>query len=197
MHFEGLKLDPYLRGNTYRHRAVSRFAIEENGQIERLPNAPLYQASTYNPIKGFGGIERSYDDIPSELMDETSFKHIIKEFIELLPDNQKTFSCHMIRTTLPGMPAPEGVHRDGVSYQAISVISRNNVKEDSGLTSLLDNDKELLFESVLEEGDMLFFDDRITYHDTSEVIKKEKDKLGYRDVFILSSPDHAHFLPAE
>lgn len=190
--FEGIKKDPYNKEG-YRYRAVSRFNCE--GEIRKLEKVNLYQESKFNPITGYGGIERDYPEIPEWFTNSSTFKVLVNSWLELLPVQIETLSVHQIRTVAPGAPVPEGKHRDGNDWVGIFVVNRVNLNPDMGITTIWADDPgcSVIFHGLLETGSLISFDDRITFHDTSEV-KALPGKEGYRDVFVFSSPDHKHYI---
>lgn len=188
--FDLLARDPYCKGG-YRYRAASRFDCREG--LRRLPRLPLYQSSEYNPVEGYGGIARHYDDLPPSLLRSSAIEVLVEEWLGLIGAPVETLSIHMIRTRAPGMPVPEGKHRDGNDWVGIYVASRRNITETSGVTSIWDRQDRVLLNDVLRPGELASFDDRLTFHDTSAVTAAEPGP-AWRDVLVLSSPDHAHYL---
>ncbi|MGH9277556.1 MAG: 2OG-Fe dioxygenase family protein, partial [Acidimicrobiales bacterium] len=86
-----------------------------------------------------------------------------------------------------GMPAPEGIHRDGVKFVFICCVERVDVT--GGRTQLfelwpgVDNDTPL-FDEVLAEGACLLVNDECLAHYTSP-ISPTADK-GYRDALVVT-----------
>jgi len=191
--FAALTLDPYCPGR-YRYRAASRFACRHG--LRLLPLVPLYQSPEYNPIAGYGGVKRHYPNLPASLLRSGALACLAAEWQALIAEPIETLSVHMIRTTAPGLPVPEGRHRDGNDWVGIFVAARHNVTESSGETTVWDRDGEVVFRDVVQSGELVVFDDRLTTHDASP-IEAEGGAAAWRDVLIFSTPDHAHYLQDE
>ncbi len=189
--FDLLSRDPYCAGG-YRYRAASRFDCTDG--LRPLPRLPLYQSAEYNPIEGYGGIARHYDDLPAPLLRSSALEVLAAEWVALIGSPVATLSVHMIRTRAPGMPVPEGKHRDGNDWVGIYVAARRNITEESGVTTVWDRRDRVLLHDVLRPGELASFDDRLTFHDTSPVAAAEAGEPAWRDVLVFSTPDHAHYL---
>lgn len=191
--FSQIRPDPYCKGG-YRYRAMTRYSCEH--EIERLPVVPLFQSAEYNPVPGYGGQERDYPDLTGSLPDSEEIRLVIRQWLSLIDEAVQTVSVHQIRTRAPGMPVPEGRHRDGNDWVGILVVHRVNLRADSGRTRVWSDTDELLVDEVLPEGVLVSFDDRLTTHDTSGIVEAASGE-AYRDVFVFSTPDHSHYLPAD
>lgn len=187
--FDGIQQDPYCPGE-YRYRAATRFRRGE--RFERLPRVPLYQSGEYNPIQGYGGLARHYPDLHDRLATAPALALVMQTWMEMIADDVQTLSVHQIRTMTPGEPVPEGKHRDGNDWVGLIVCRRHNLAPDCGVTRVWDRQERVIFEGILQEGEMISFDDRLTFHDTSKIVAL--DGQGWRDVLVLSTPDHAHYL---
>lgn len=181
-------------GADYRCRSMSSFRVTED-EIELLPRKPLFQSSTINPIENYGGIERSYDDLPASLREHPDFQAMVRRWLEALPERWETFSVHHIRTRAGGDPTPEGRHRDGYRYVGIGVLQRDNIAPETGITQFWDHSgKDTVFTGVLDPGDLCIFDDRMYLHATSSTALAEGSEEGVRDVLIFTVPDHGAVL---
>ncbi len=187
--FDGIRQDPYCPGS-YRCRAATRFSRGE--RFERLPRTPLYQSGEYNPVKGYGGLARDYPDLDDRLTTAPELQLLLQTWMAMLDDDLRTLSVHQIRTMTPGEPVPEGKHRDGNDWVGIVVCRRYNLAPGCGVTRVWDREDRLIFEGIIDEGEIVSFDDRLTLHDTSRIVAR--DGQGWRDVLVLSTPDHAHYL---
>lgn len=103
-------------------------------------------------------------------------------------------SVHQIRTLVNGDPVPEGPHRDGYQYVGVFVVSRVNVAPGSALTTVWNEstDEKLVSDVRMEPGTLLSFDDRKVVHDVGPVAPEASSFPGYRDVLILTFPDHGY-----
>ncbi|WP_019508010.1 2OG-Fe dioxygenase family protein [Pleurocapsa sp. PCC 7319] len=191
--FNNLPADPYIAEN-YRFRRLSSFNIVNN-QLVKLPHSPLFQSKKYNPL--VGDVVRDYAELEQNLVELPDFQTIVREFFEfcqLCSDvNQikaNEISVHQIRTVANpqevGYPAPEGIHRDGVTLVGIFSVSRHKIE--GAATSLYKSkDQDPVFNKILNPGEFVIFSDRQLFHFTS-VIKATTAEVGTRDVFVLTYP---------
>jgi hypothetical protein len=195
--FRGLPIDPFCTGG-YRHRACSRFdcsRLASSGQLRPLPRVPLFQSSEFNPLPGYGGVVRDYPDLAERLVRSEALRRLALAWMSMIPARLRTLSVHQIRTTAPGEPVPEGRHRDGNDWVGLFVVARHGIAAESGRTRVWNLEDQVVFEGVVQPGELVTFDDRLTQHDTTPVIARaEADGPAYRDVFVFSSPDHQHYI---
>lgn len=179
-------------GKEYRHRSMSRFEVTSNEKgFRQLEAMPLYQSNAINPIENYGGKYRDYMDLPQALLESKAFEDIVRTWLATLPEQCERFSVHHIRTRAPGAPTPEGRHRDGYQYVGIGVLQRDGIASDSAVTKVWDKESDaLIFKQILEEGDIVVFDDRRHLHETTDVQTANYAKAGVRDVLIFTVPDH-------
>lgn len=189
--FDGIPRDPYLKVGI-RHRTQSRFRYEPD-RFVLLERVDLYQSSEINPLEQYGGIIRTYPDMPEWVQTSPAFRAVIDHWLSLVPVAVEEFSAHQIRTVGDGMPVPEGRHRDGYEYVAVYVVKRQGITADSARTTVWDvaTDERIIDEVVLRDGEMVCFDDRLVLHDVSPLVPSGKLADAYRDVIILTFPDHS------
>ncbi|EXH75598.1 MULTISPECIES: 2OG-Fe dioxygenase family protein [Acinetobacter calcoaceticus/baumannii complex] len=173
-----------------RYRTTSRVEIGSDGKYKLLDKIPLYQPNYVNNIESYGGIQRDYDDVPLSFINSHSFDIMIKEWIKNIPFKVKTFSIHQIRTTDEGNPTPEGAHKDGTDWTGVFIVNRHNIKDDSGSSVYWDNDKNLLLNETLEVGSLITHNDQFFIHCASPIKKLMKNEPSYRDVIVLTVPEH-------
>lgn len=173
-----------------RYRTTSRIEIELDGRYKLLDKVALYQPNYVNNIESYGGIQRNYDDIPLSLINSKSFDLMIKEWIKHIPFNVKTFSVHQIRTTDEGNPTPEGAHKDGTDWTGVFIVNRYNIKDESGASVYWDNEKNLLLNETLDIGSLITHNDQYFIHCASPIKKLIKNEPSYRDVIVLTVPEH-------
>ena len=80
---------------------------------------------------------------------------------------------------------PEGIHQDGFNMIAICCISRVNIK--GGVSNIYDENKKLVYSSILKEGEFIIVNDNKYYHDVSEIELDDLNKIGYRDIIVLTT----------
>jgi hypothetical protein len=181
------KDDYFTKGSRY--RTTSRIRITANG-YELMPRAPLYQPTYVNKLDSYGGIDREYADVPESLLKTRAFDIMIKEWVASIPYSIKTFSIHQIRTTDSGNPTPEGPHRDGTDWTGILIVNRCNIDTDSGATRYWGNDGKILIDHVFQEGSLITHFDKYFTHCATPIAQINPNEPSYRDVFVLTSPEH-------
>jgi hypothetical protein len=192
--FDGIPRDPYLKVGV-RHRTQSRFRYEPD-RLVLLDRVDLYQSSDINPLEQYGGIVRTYPDMPAWVQTSPAFRAFIDHWLSLLPVPVTEFSAHQIRTVGDGSPVPEGRHRDGYEFVAVFVAKRHGITADCARTTVWDaaTDERIIDEVVLDDGEMVTFDDRLVLHDVSPLVPAGDVADAYRDVIILTYPDHSKTL---
>lgn len=183
--FDRLPLDPYIDGK-FRRRRLSRF-IAPGGQLRALPHQEFTQSDQYNHL--LGNIRREYEELEADVAMSNQFILMLNTIATNLDLNLETsvLGVHQIRITVDpnhaGHPAPEGIHKDGFDFIAITCVMRKDVM--GGHTELYKDPNDApVFSKILEAGDMLFIDDRNLFHYTAPLQPVEGD--GHRDVFVVT-----------
>jgi hypothetical protein len=85
----------------------------------------------------------------------------------------------------PGQPSPEGMHRDGVDYVLVLLISRVNIA--SGVTSIHDDDRTKLGSFTLTAPmDAAWVDDGRVFHGVTAVAPLDPARPAHRDVLVVT-----------
>ena len=190
-----LGVDAYMADNgRYRRRRFSAFAVTDDS-VSRKPHQPHYQSRDYNPLNG--GIERWFDPFKDEIAAHPALNAILRLcftlFDSLTPAEQRPKSwhveCHQFRIEARvgelGQPTPEGLHRDGVDWVLVMLVTRENIAE--GVTSIHDTTRKLLGRFTLTEPlDAAFVDDSRVYHGVTAVLPINAAKPAYRDVLVVT-----------
>jgi hypothetical protein len=186
--FNNLPIDPYLEGN-YRFRRLSNFVVSSK-ELIKLPHSVFFQSKNYNPL--LGDVAREYQELDDAMIQLEAFQKIVFEFFKYcqLCSQHNQIAVHQIRTIASqnklGNPAPEGIHKDGVDLVGIFCVNREKIS--GGETSLYkDKNGSPIFQEILNPGEILIFNDKQFLHYTSP-IKPTSDRLGIRDVFVLTCP---------
>jgi len=191
--WNGLGLDEHMAdGGRYRRRRHAVFAASRARGIERLPDAPHYQALHYNRLNG--GIERWFQPILPEVVESSAF-HALSQFAhalfsQLAPEVERwQIEAHQFRIEAlpgqPGQPTPEGVHRDGVDYVLVALIDRHNIRE--GTTTIHAADGTQLGAFTLTDPlDIALVDDQRVWHGVTAVEPLDPDAPAWRDVLVLT-----------
>jgi len=148
--WDDLVVDAYLVDHgRFRRRRHAVYGIDASGTIRREVHQPHYQSRDYNSV--YGGIERWFEPITDAVGDSASLRSILqfcsKVFGELARDVRSwRVEVHQFRIEAradePGLPTPEGMHRDGVDYVLVLLVTRQNIA--SGTTTIHDHDGHLL-----------------------------------------------------
>lgn len=186
--FNFVPYDDYFKGSRY--RTTSRIQVTDTGEYELLEKRPLYQPGYVNNIDSYGGIDRIYDNIPISLLSSVAFRSMINAWFESIPYKVRVFSVHQIRTTHRGCPTPEGSHKDGTDWTGVFIVNRHNVVASSALTQYWDNEGKLLLNEPMPMGTLLSHCDSYFVHGTTNIEPEITDEPSYRDVFVLTSPEH-------
>lgn len=179
-------------GGRYRRRRHAVFAASRARGIERLPDAPHYQALHYNRLNG--GIERWFQPVLTETTDSAPFRALagfaLTLFSQLAPEVERwQVEAHQFRIEAlpgqPGQPTPEGVHRDGVDYVLVALIDRHNIRE--GTTTIHSTDgAELGAFTLTDPLDLALVDDQRVWHGVTAVEPLDPAQPAWRDVLVLT-----------
>jgi len=188
-----LEVDAYLadRGR-YRRRRHAVFAATASGTIAREPNQPHYQAAEYNSL--FGGIARWFAPVDPEIAGGASLSAILQFCRELFGSLAPAAASWRIevhqfrieaRAGEAGQPTPEGVHRDGVDFVLVLLISRGNIV--SGTTTVYTIDRRALGSFTLTAPfDAVLVDDARVCHGVTPVTPVDPEQPGHRDVLVVT-----------
>jgi hypothetical protein len=192
-HWDELTLDTYMAdGGTYRFRRYGQFELDPaSGELRLLPHAPYRQESDINPLNG--GIERVFDPLTDSFADDPLLRSVLVELGRIFSAVDGTTSwnvkLHPYRISASadqkGQPAPEGRHRDGVTFITSLMIGRANVTGgESGVYT--DEGEHLLTTTLSEPGDLLLGDDRRTLHSVTPVQPVDPELAAHRDVLVIA-----------
>jgi hypothetical protein len=193
--WDDLGVDAFMAdGGRYRRRRFAAFRAGRS-EIARKPHQPHYQSRDYNPLNG--GIERWFEPV-SEAIGAHPAMHAIlsackRLFDGLTPAAVRPESWHVeihqfridARPGQEGRPTPEGMHRDGVDWVLVLLVSRVNVQ--SGETSIHDQAKHPLGSFTLTEPlDAAFTDDNRVFHGVTPVTPLDPAQPGHRAVLVVT-----------
>lgn len=147
--WDDLKLDEHMAdGGTYRLRRHGVFsATRAGGPVLQEEHQSHFQTTKFNHLNG--GVKRDFAPIEVETAQHPVMQGILafasKAFGSQSPLNDWHIEAHQFRihaVEQGGKPTPEGVHRDGVDYVLMVMVSRSNVI--NGTTRVVDmNDQEV------------------------------------------------------
>jgi hypothetical protein len=188
-----LEVDTYMAdGGRYRRRRHANYGATVDDEIRRLPHQPHLQTREYNPLHG--GIARWFAPIAAEIGDGATMRTILTccraLFGALSPATRAwRIEVHQFRiearTGEDGKPTPEGLHRDGVDYVLVLLVSRRNIR--SGVTDIHALDGQPLGHFTLTEPfDAALVDDRRVAHGVTPVEPIDPALPAYRDVLVVT-----------
>lgn len=188
-----LALDTYMAdGGRYRRRRYGVYAVEPAGAVRREPHQPHYQSRSYNTLNG--GVERWFEPILPVIGGGQSMTAVLdvtrRLFSALAPATPRWHvEVHQFRIEArpgtPGLPTPEGSHRDGVDHVLVLLIKRQNVR--SGTTTIHDAKGRLLGSFTLTDPfDAALVDDQRCYHGVTPVEPLDPAAPAYRDVLVVT-----------
>jgi hypothetical protein len=189
-----LPWDEYLaRYGRYRRRRHAVLYAARGGAVEPAPqHEPHYQARAYNPLQG--GIERWFEPIAAQVLVGPSMRAIVdccRELFDVLaPDVARwRIEAHQFRiearADLAGQPTPEGMHRDGVDYVLVLLVSRTNIA--SGTTTIHAPDHHDLGSFTLTAPfDAAWVDDARVFHGVTPVVAVDPALPAHRDVLVVT-----------
>ena len=193
--WDDLGLDTYMAdGGRYRRRRHAAFAVS-GGTIDRKPHQPHYQSRDYNALNG--GIERWFDPVLDAIGRHPALLAILRVgvavFDRLTPAATRPKAWHVevhqfrveARLGEPGLPTPEGMHRDGVDWVIVLLVGRTNVR--SGTTTILDAARRPVGQFTLAAPlDAAFVDDSRVFHGVTPIEPADPSKAGHRDVLVVT-----------
>jgi hypothetical protein len=188
-----LRVDEYMADHgRYRRRRHSTFAVDSASGITLRPHQPHFQALDYNPLNG--GIERWFEPVRPEVASGPSLQTILRLCASLFgAASPGVRSWHVevhqfrieARKDAPGLPTPEGVHRDGVDHVLVMMVERTNIS--SGTTTIHRPSGELLGSFTLSDPfDAALLDDHRVFHGVTAVEPADPSRPAHRDVLVVT-----------
>ena len=193
--WDDLGVDAYMAdGGRYRRRRFACFRAGAGG-IARKRHQPHYQSRDYNPLNG--GIQRWFEPVTEATGSHPALGAILATchmlFDRLTPAPLRPASWHVeihqfrieARSGHEGRPTPEGMHRDGVDWVLVLLVSRVNISE--GETSIGDLAMHPLGSFTLTDPlDSAVTDDNRVHHGVTPVTPLDSTRPGHRDVLVVT-----------
>ena len=191
--WDQLALDTYLVDHgRFRRRRHAVFRVDPDGSTQREAHQPHYQSRDYNSV--YGGIERWFEPISAAVGTGASLRtilHFCTMLFGALTGGTPAWrvEVHQFRIEArpdePGLPTPEGVHRDGVDYVLVLLIARHNIA--SGTTTIHTRDGALLGTFTLTKPfDAALVDDGRVCHGVTPVQPLDPALPACRDVLVVT-----------
>lgn len=187
-----LEPDRYMAdGGRYRRR---RFAVAAlaGSQVIPEPHQPHFQSRDANPLNG--GIDRWFAPIlPARLVAGplAMIIDLCREAFALTDPAPSSWrvEAHQFRiearATQPGLPTPEGVHRDGVDWAFVMLVGRENTA--GGVTTIFDAAHRPLGSFILAEPmEAVFIDDHRIFHGVTPICALDVGRPAFRDVLVIT-----------
>lgn len=188
-----LATDTYMADQgRYRRRRHAVFEIADAMPPQREPDQPHYQTLQYNPLNG--GIERWFEPVTETAATSPILRALLAfgtRIFDAVTKQSARWRVEMhqfrieARLNEPGLPTPEGVHRDGVDFVLVVLIERHNVRE--GTTLIHDTAGNRIGEFTLSVAlDMAWVDDHRVWHGVTPVEPEDPTQPAWRDVLVLT-----------
>jgi hypothetical protein len=192
-HWDELAPDRYAADlGTQRLRRYGHFAYKSaDGAIRLLMHESFVQPEDSNPL--YIGTDRRFEP----LTDAFAADPLLRAMLALLGhfatalDDAAEWSAKvtpfrvMASMAAEGQPAPEGMHRDGVTLVTSLLVGRRNAA--GGESTVVDmTGKTLLTTTLREPGTLLLGDDRKTLHDVSPIRPVDPTDTARRDVLVIT-----------
>ena len=186
-----LRPDEYMAdGGRYRLR---RHAVLSAGPgAPRLePPQPHYQSREYNSLNG--GVARWFEPVAPAVVSGPTMARVLgfgcALFGRLMKGASWKIELHQFRIEakagVPGLPTPEGAHRDGVDFVLVMLVRRQNVAK--GTTTVHDLEGKTLGSFTLTEPfDAAIVDDNRVTHGVTPVVPLDPSRPAYRDVLVAT-----------
>ncbi len=189
--WDDLGPDTYMAdGGRYRKRRHAVFSVRAEGIVRRAAQ-PHYQSRDYNTLNG--GIERWFEPVAESIGSGPVLTTVLTFcrdlFDRVTPADAWHVEVHQFRiearTGEAGRPTPEGMHRDGVDYVLVLLVSRLNIA--SGVTSVHDlTGRELGHFTLSRPFDAALVDDAQVMHGVTPVEPLDPAETGHRDVLVVT-----------
>ncbi len=179
-------------GKTFRVRRYGRYALApmtEGGSLSLLPHAP-YVPGPYDHNQYQGGKPRLFPPLEEVIAHNPLLAELIHSFASRLPEPLSRMPLEIkvqqIRITAPGLPTPDGKHKDGETYVAVIIMSRENVT--GGEVQIYNKSGEQMIQSFTPLAtDAYIIDDQEVMHYVVPLGEPvDSTKPGNRDIFILN-----------
>ena len=185
------------QSSRYLSTALPAWQSEPGYCCWNLPQYALQQSIQYNPVHG--DMRREYPRIDDQITDRPDFHRLLDGYASFFGWGDAIVLVQFQRVDCRagriGLPAVEGFHQDGNRHVGMLVVRRDNITDDSGVSQYVLDDhgkktEELVFDSVIPAGQLIFWNDKRVWHYGTELKVANPDAdggRGVRDIVILSA----------
>lgn len=183
--------DHMADGGHYRQRRYAAFRLAGN-ELARQPHRAHFQERDFNPLNG--GVERWFAPMTDSIAVSSAFTEILRGMARLVAVRDAraanwAVEAHQFRIVAddehPGLPTPEGIHRDGRDWVLILLVGSTNIS--GGDTSIEDaHGHPLACHRLAASGEALLLDDRRTRHGTSAIQPAIAGRPARRDTLVVT-----------
>lgn len=198
--WDSLALDEYMAdGGTYRRRSFAAFLIGPKF-VWRRAHRPHYQDREHNPLNG--GVARWFAPMADELTNGALVNALLRAarmIFEAESDRHLWYvEMHQFRIEArcdgPGLPTPEGLHRDGVDWVFMLAVQRSEVK--GGVSQIHASDGQEVTSFTLEEPfEAMLLDDRRVLHGVTPIHARDSAAAGHRDILVVTFKQTSEWNP--
>ncbi|WP_086828513.1 2OG-Fe dioxygenase family protein [Streptomyces sp. NRRL B-24572] len=188
-----MPLDGYMAdGGRYRRRRHATLSAPPASADYRVePHQPHYQGLDYNNLNG--GVARHYEPFEEQSLRGRTMDSLLTlgcdVFGRLAPYSGWHIEAHQFRIEVSGeevgLPTPEGVHRDGVTFVLMAMIGRSNAT--GGESTVFNLDKQPVEKfSLTDVLDVALVNDERVYHGVSPIEQIDPALPASRDVLVIT-----------
>ncbi|MFI6421389.1 2OG-Fe dioxygenase family protein [Streptomyces sp. NPDC050842] len=189
----GMPLDSYMAdGGRYRRRRHATLSAPRASADYRVEaHQPHYQGLDYNTLNG--GVARHYEAFEDRILRGATMNSLVTLgcdiFGRLAPYSAWHIEAHQFRIEVDGeevgLPTPEGVHRDGVTFVLMAMVGRSNAT--GGESTVFNLDKEPVEKFALADPlDLALVNDERVYHGVTPIEQIDSAAPASRDVLVVT-----------
>ncbi|MBU2233017.1 MAG: 2OG-Fe dioxygenase family protein [Alphaproteobacteria bacterium] len=189
--WNSLALDEYMAdGGTYRRRSFAVFLVGPNFAWRRA-HRPHYQDREHNSLNG--GVERWFAPMAGELTNGLLVNALLRAATTIFNAEGARrlwyVEMHQFRIEArpdgPGLPTPEGLHRDGVDWVFMVAVERSGVT--GGVSQIHGPDgREISSFTLKEPFEAILLDDRRVLHGVTPIHPLDSAVAGHRDILVVT-----------
>ncbi|MEU7696892.1 2OG-Fe dioxygenase family protein [Streptomyces sp. NPDC015492] len=188
-----MPLDSYMAdGGRYRRRRHATLSAPRASTDYRVEeHQPHYQGLDYNTLNG--GVARHYEPFEDQILRGRTMDSLLTLgcdiFGRLAPYSGWHIEAHQFRIEVNGeevgLPTPEGVHRDGVTFVLMAMVGRANAT--GGESTVFNLDKQPVEKfSLTDPLDVALVNDERVYHGVSPIEQIDPAAPASRDVLVIT-----------